>query len=256
MWEWLSPGDDWLRYVDLLICPTHHAYRLFTDWKRRFGFRWHVVYFPWPISTGRFRFRPRENCCRFVFINGHGGACARQIETDRPLGLRKGLDLVLATAALTPQIAWTVYTQSNILTRVPPNVDVRWGPADHAQLYEEGDVCVQPSRWEGLGLQLLECQAAGMPLITIDAPPMDEHHPFCCVKPSDWQWGYVAQGQPIPIPMLDPKALAKIACDLHGRDIRAASLAVHEWVRRERSWDQGVHAWRSLFETVSAAKAG
>ena len=27
----------------------------------------------------------------------------------------------------------------------------------NARIYDHGDVCLQPSRWEGIGLQLLEC---------------------------------------------------------------------------------------------------
>ena len=74
MWEWTSPSAEWLRCVDLLICPTRHSRDLFLEWKARFGFRWDVEYIPWPVATGRFRFRQRGECRRFVFINGTGGA--------------------------------------------------------------------------------------------------------------------------------------------------------------------------------------
>jgi glycosyltransferase involved in cell wall biosynthesis len=109
------------------------------------------------VSSERFPFRLRERCQRFVFVNGHGGAPAREIETGRRLVARKGLDLVLAAAALMPDIPWIVYTQSDLADAPPANVEVRQGPAAHQQLYEDGDVCVQPSRWEGIGLPLLEC---------------------------------------------------------------------------------------------------
>ena len=36
------------------------------------------------------------------------------------------------------------------------------------------DVCISPSRWEGLGLPLYEAIAFGMPAITNDDPPMNE----------------------------------------------------------------------------------
>ena len=41
-------------------------------------------------------------------------------------------------------------------------------------LYQRADVVVLPSRWESIGLPLLEAQAAGRPVITTDAPPMNE----------------------------------------------------------------------------------
>jgi hypothetical protein len=250
MWEWTSPTSSWLHAVDLMVCPTDHAYQLFTDWKRRFGFRWQLAHFPWPVASERFRFRLRERCQRFVFINGHGGAAAREIESGRQLAARKGLDLVLAAAALVPDIPWIVYTQSELATSLPANVELRPGPADHQQLYEDGDVCVLPSRWEGIGLPLLECQMAGMPLVTIDAPPMNEYHPLRALQPSSWQWGYLLEGQPVRIPVVSPAALAGVCRELHGSDLRAASTDAHGWTRRERSWPQAVGNWRDIFLTA------
>ena len=48
-------------------------------------------------------------------------------------------------------------------------------PTDaHLRLFAAADVCVAPSRWEGLGLHLYESMALGLPVITNDAPPMNE----------------------------------------------------------------------------------
>ena len=46
--------------------------------------------------------------------------------------------------------------------------------ADHLRQFACCDVCLSPSRWEGLGLPLYEAIAFGMPSITNDAPPMNE----------------------------------------------------------------------------------
>ena len=51
------------------------------------------------------------------------------------------------------------------------------GTVDNNQLkqyYKEADVVVLPSRWEGNGLPFLEASAYGRPIITVDAPPMNE----------------------------------------------------------------------------------
>jgi 1,2-diacylglycerol 3-alpha-glucosyltransferase len=45
---------------------------------------------------------------------------------------------------------------------------------EHLALFASGDVCLAPSRWEGLGLHLYEAMALGLPVITNDAPPMNE----------------------------------------------------------------------------------
>jgi glycosyltransferase involved in cell wall biosynthesis len=248
MWEWTSPTDERLRAVDLMICPTRHAYRLFTDWKRRFGFGWHLVHFPWPVSADRFHFRLRRQGQKFVFVNGHGGAWARDLESGRPLLRRKGLDIVLSAAALAPEVPWIVYTQHDLNLTQLANVEVRSGPTDHAELYRDGDICVQPSRWEGIGLPLLECQMAGMPLITVDAPPMNEYPALHRLSPARWEWGYVAEGQPIRIPEMCLNSLAEIVRTFHLCDVQAASENAHQWMRSERSWDQAALRWQRIFE--------
>jgi 1,2-diacylglycerol 3-alpha-glucosyltransferase len=45
---------------------------------------------------------------------------------------------------------------------------------EHLALFASADVCVAPSRWEGLGLHLYESMALGLPVITNDDPPMNE----------------------------------------------------------------------------------
>ena len=45
---------------------------------------------------------------------------------------------------------------------------------EHRASVASCDVCLAPSRWEGLGLPLFEATAYGQPIITNDQPPMDE----------------------------------------------------------------------------------
>jgi 1,2-diacylglycerol 3-alpha-glucosyltransferase len=62
-------------------------------------------------------------------------------------------------------------------TRRDPRVEVTLEdlPTDqHLRLFASADVCVAPSRWEGLGLHLYESMALGLPVITNDDPPMTE----------------------------------------------------------------------------------
>jgi glycosyltransferase involved in cell wall biosynthesis len=46
--------------------------------------------------------------------------------------------------------------------------------AEHRARFAACDVCLAPSRWEGLGLPLYEATAFGLPIITNDKPPMSE----------------------------------------------------------------------------------
>jgi glycosyltransferase involved in cell wall biosynthesis len=46
--------------------------------------------------------------------------------------------------------------------------------AEHRRRFASCDVCLAPSRWEGLGLPLYEATAFGLPIVTNDKPPMSE----------------------------------------------------------------------------------
>ena len=45
---------------------------------------------------------------------------------------------------------------------------------EYLRMFAAADVCIAPSRWEGLGLHLYEATAFGIPIITNDNPPMNE----------------------------------------------------------------------------------
>jgi glycosyltransferase involved in cell wall biosynthesis len=61
--------------------------------------------------------------------------------------------------------------------RRDPRIEVIWDELpteDYLRLFASMDVCLAPSRWEGLGLHLYEATAFGLPIITNDSPPMNE----------------------------------------------------------------------------------
>jgi glycosyltransferase involved in cell wall biosynthesis len=251
MWEHLSPLANWLRSIDLLICPTRWAYGMFQEWKKRFGFSWDVRYLAWPVSVERFRFRRRERCESLVFVCGRGGAQPLPFDGTPGRGTRrKGLDLVLAAARLEPDIPWIVYSQDSDIRAPSRNVVFRPPPRDNIGLYDEGDMCVQPSRFEGLGLPLLECQAAGLPLVTTHAPPMNEYEPFGLLHADGWTWGQLCEAQPICLPVIEPQSLVNVVRHLYGRDLRAASDAARAFIEREHNW---AHAAAELQHWFDAA---
>jgi glycosyltransferase involved in cell wall biosynthesis len=45
---------------------------------------------------------------------------------------------------------------------------------EYLRMFAAADVCLAPSRWEGLGLHLYEATALGVPIVTNDNPPMNE----------------------------------------------------------------------------------
>jgi glycosyltransferase involved in cell wall biosynthesis len=236
-WEWTCLlRSSWLRNVDLLICPTLHTWQIMNDWKARFFFSWQIIHIPWPINLKHFTFRARRRCESFVFINGTGGAQARNSDGTLTLYHRKGIEVILEAARIAPHVPIVVYSQRRDLPSVPPNVQLRKAPSDNSALYSDGDVCVQPSHWEGLGLQLLECQAAGMPLITTNAPPMKEHQPMRTVPVSATQFVHLAGETPIASSMIDPADLAAVLCEVHGSDIEHHSVNARRFIEENHVW--------------------
>jgi glycosyltransferase involved in cell wall biosynthesis len=246
MWEMTNLAWDWLRDVDLMICPNRWCYERFSAWKARYGFAWDVAHLPWPVDVRTFRFRKRSRCRKYLFINGTGGSPARRLDgTPVPFG-RKGLSVVLDAARLVPRIPVLIHSQVPVRGPLPPNVELRPALPRREALYRDGDVCIQPSHWEGLGLQLLECQAAGMPLITTDAPPMNEFRPLRALSAEQSEVISVNGNEPVTAHLVAPGVLAEALAQLHGADIRAASREARALIEREHSWREAARRLRGL----------
>lgn len=234
-WEWIHPETPWLKQVDLMLCPTRHTFDRLQLWKQRLPFPWQVEHVPWPIDLARFKFRKRSVCRRFVFVGGNGGFRASLLRQPQTIVQRKGLSLLLAAAELLPQCSFLVHT-AQVTGRVGSNVELR-SPAKHnGRLYDEGDVCVQPSYWEGLGLPLLECQAAGMPLITTDAAPMNEHHPLATIPSRGINHAWLGGQQVIPIPIIQIESVVEVLKRVHAMELSSASLRARQFIEIHHNW--------------------
>ncbi len=245
-WEWLDPRVAWLRVADLLICPTKYSFDYISDWRRRHGYGWEAVYLPWPVDTDRFRFRQRKRCERFVFVNGRGGQRPTRLDGSIAPQRRKGLELMTEAMWAAPELEFLLYSLHGELPKLPSNVELRRPPADNRKLYQHGDVCVAPSHLEGLGLQLLECQAAGMPLVTTDAPPMNEHNPWARIPVARSETVLYGDGHPVPWHHMDPQRLASILKELAGTDITVASRQACDFIEREHNWSYAAARLREL----------
>ncbi len=240
MWEYANHKLDWMNYVDLMICPTRFTYELLADWNRRFGFAWDLVYVPWPIDTRRFCFRRREVCRKYLFVNGTGGSFAQRLDGSLTEYRRKGIEVLFEAARLVPQIPFVVYSQTEDMPRVPQNVNLRKGRPGNDDLYQDGDICVQPSHWEGMGLQLMECQAAGVPLVTTDAPPMNEFRPLRSIPVAATEVVSVFGDHPMISNRIDPADLARVLEELYGTEIGQASEDARKFIVEEHSWEKAI----------------
>ena len=246
-WEWLNPQLDWLRIADVMIGPTNFTYDYLCNWRKRFGFGWEVVHVPWPVDAQRFRFRQRRRCERFLFVNGRGGPRGTRVGGSQTPYRRKGMDLMVEAMWAAPRLKFLLSSQQGDVPKLPPNAMILPSPADHRRLYDHGDVCVQPSHLEGLGLQLLECQAAGMPLITTDAPPMNEHNPWVRIPVTGAETVLYGPQQPVPWQQMDPRRLAGLLEDVAGTDITEASKRARAFIESEHNWAKAAGQLGQIF---------
>jgi glycosyltransferase involved in cell wall biosynthesis len=144
--------------------------------------------------------------------------------------------VILDAARLAPDLKFIVRSLAQTPSRLPPNVRIAPAVKDHTALYDRGDVCVQPSHYEGLGLQLLECQAAGMPLITTAAPPMNEVQPWQVI-PVRREEVIHLWGNFFAAACLTPEDLVETLRPLVGRDLREASRGARAFVETEHGWE-------------------
>jgi len=169
---------------DFLICNTRHHYDIFHDHPQ-------ALFLPW--GTDLRRFHP----------GAHDPVCPGSVTYFLSVGLdarRKGTDLVLEAfaqlrpGAASPRLVLHIHplhdTFLESLDRLFEESLIRklesvrktgrvelisQAVPDVADLYRLGDVCVYPTRHEGLGLTIAEALASGLPLIVSDAPPVNEH---------------------------------------------------------------------------------
>jgi 1,2-diacylglycerol 3-alpha-glucosyltransferase len=131
-------------------------------------------------------------------------------------------------------------------------VELEDRPTDeHLRQFAGCDVCLSPSRWEGLGLPLYEAVAFGMPSITNDSPPMneiviDDLNGICV---DSVPWGEAGSG----IPAFDPDfeqltaAIERLGDDGERKRLAAGAL---ELCDGERSWRRTVEGLAGLIESV------
>lgn len=242
-WEWFQGRDPLWRHVDLFACSSRFA----VDVVRGYGWRNAVEVGPWPLPLSRFPVRHVEGPAR-VFV--HNGALMDPFD-------RKGTrDTIRAFRRVRrPDLRLIVRLQKEAaLPERDARIEVRVGNLeDPAQLYSEGDAVVQPSKIEGVGFLILEAVASGLPVITTDAPPMNEYglRPELLVRPRwfkrrAFQTGWIPQAHR-RLPRL--RDLADKIGWCAENDLAPAAAANRAWAERHfeparvrRAWEEALRA--------------
>jgi 1,2-diacylglycerol 3-alpha-glucosyltransferase len=186
--------------------------------------------------------RADDGLVRFVFPGGFIGHRKPLEPVVEAFARAKGADLRLLVKAQVERdrldgLSRKVRKDARIEFRLG---DEEWEP--HLRTIASCDVCITPSRWEGLGLPLYEATAFGQPIITNDDPPMDEvveHERNGLLVPSHPD-GTARSGIPARRP--DRDALTEAIERLGDSELRARLAAGARERREELGWQHTVAA--------------
>ena len=72
----------------------------------------------------------------------------------------------------------TINTQDRLIASSPfVKVNIE-NYAERLAIYQDGDLYLAPTKWEGTGLHIVEAMACGLPVIVTDGEPMSEYMPI------------------------------------------------------------------------------
>jgi glycosyltransferase involved in cell wall biosynthesis len=164
LWEWFNPYDSAKRLFDKIVCPNRYCEFVM----RRFGFQ-NTVRLTWPVNVRHLPERVISGPAKtFVHVAGKIG------KDDRKATL---LTMEAFHRAQNPDISLIVRSQGPLPNHVNDSrIHYAIGNIpDFLDLYRVGDVFIQASKAEGLGLSILEPIACGLPVLTTNYPPMNEY---------------------------------------------------------------------------------
>jgi len=177
-WELFNPQfvPACKELYDKIICPTEACYNKF----KSMGLN-NIEYVKWGVDLNQFKpiDRPENEKVRFFHPAGWGGMHARR-------GTQFVIDAFQKMDNSDAELL--IHIQSGSGIQEDGNIKIIHGTVPRKELikmYQESDIAVLPSKWEGLGLTFLEAMGCGLPIITVDAPPMNEFiksgfNGFCC----------------------------------------------------------------------------
>lgn len=163
MWEWFQGRARQWQGCDLFVCPSDFSERVV----RSYGWR-NTCVLPWTLDIGRFPARRIVGPAR-LFVHNAG-----LVDHNDRKGTRDTIEAFMRVK--NPALRLLVRMQKEVpLPRHDNRVEVQVGNlGDPAQLYATGDCAIQPSKMEGIGFMVIEPVASGLPVITLDYPPMSE----------------------------------------------------------------------------------
>lgn len=236
-WDWFAPehSSAWKKAV--LVAPNRLCQ---DDLSNMHGLKSTLLSVP--VDTDRLVFQQRKVCQLFVSMYGYGG-----LENRRSLPEIFGAwNAMKEPPPLVIRAQKRPYELDSSPLPAGVRLDIRNVP-EPSHLWKTGDVAVQPSRYEGLGLGLLEAQARGVPVIATDAPPMNEIAPDLLV-PSIRKETVMHLGRSFPSYVPSPEHIRARVEQLHMKDVSELSNLARKRVEVMYSWKALRHRWIEVLE--------
>jgi len=238
MWESFNPHMSAYRNVDLYVCPSFRTYQEVPFDNK--------VFLPYPVDTDEILFKERSGPARvFVHNAGSGGINGRKGTREAILGFLKAdiPETQLLVRTQMPDFFNEIrgWLKSDVALDDPRITLSCENVPDRADLYEDGDVLIYVSKYDGHSLVGIEGMCAGMPVITTDAEPMNEL----------FQQGYpllVRVNERKPAGTVNPHCLANIV-DIDDLADKIRYCATHDMAEISRSNRRIVeleHSWSAL----------
>lgn len=238
-WDWFSTAPEHMPVWKMarLLCPNTLCQREL----QALGLGATLI--PVPVDTERLAFRERKKADLFISVYGYGGPKDRRsipeiVEAWKKLGN--------APPKLVIKAQKQVDELKGIL--VPNNISVELGNTpEPADLYKNGDVALQPSRYEGVGVSLVEAQACGLPVIAVNAEPMKD---IVCgpLIPVEKTIKIPVMGKAVASNIPSVKGLVDIMNSIRGKDISELSRKARAFAEEKFSWKALKDRW---IETLS-----
>ena len=167
VWERFTEKDDYSDY-DRIIAPTISMKRFLRGQKVR-----KFVYLPYSIDLESIPVFEESQYENFTFFHPGGWGGVHN---------RKNTDVVIKAFELLkndfPDVELVITSQKKLdTTNLPEGVKIINGDLDKTEifkLFHQTHMTVLPSKWETVGLPIVESLAMGRPVITVNIPPMNE----------------------------------------------------------------------------------
>lgn len=233
-WDWFDKSKAEIWKQAALIAPNMMCQNLL----KNYGLP--SVLLSVPIDTDRLVFKERKKANLFVSVYGYGGSHDRRSlpELAAAWGAMKNPPSLTIKAQVKPP-----ELRNLVLSR---GIDLWVGNTpEPSDLYDNADVAVQPSRYEGLGLSMLEAQARGVPVITTDAAPMNEIvlEPRISVQRMAMVEVF---GKHLESFVPSSEALRRIVEGMAGKEIHGQSRRARHLVESKFSWRVLMPRWLSI----------